>query len=336
MRVGAVYTPAVPELLPPDALLLAPMVAVSHRALRELILDFGGLDLAFTEMASAAAVVSASPYEEWYLDAEPEPAKTCIQFYTVKPERLVDALKYIKDKAVFGADINFGCSAPAIRQAGGGVAWMQDPAAAADLVRLARATWPRVLSAKLRLGESEDYGALKAFCEGLVEAGLDFLTLHPRLASERFRRKGRWDHVGRLARDLKVPVVGNGDILRVRDWEEKRREAAPAGFMLGRGAVMRPWIFALIKGRQASPDFSLEIDLEATAHRFLDLVATRLPPDFHLTRARRFFSYYSSNFSFAHHLQWKLDKAPSLSAMRAILADYFAEVPGDRTRVEAD
>jgi len=114
------------------------------------------------------------------------------------------------------------------------------------------------------------------------------------------------------------------------------REAKPAGIMIGRGAATRPWLFALIKGRAENPDFCLEVDREATAYRFLDLVETRLHPDFHLTRARRFFFYYSDNFSFAHHLKWKLENAPDIPAMRRILAEYFLEMPGDRLSIEKD
>ncbi|MBL8968166.1 MAG: tRNA-dihydrouridine synthase family protein [Spirochaetaceae bacterium] len=322
--------------LPADALVLAPMVSLSHRALRELILRFGGMDLAFTEMASAGALVSESPYDAWYLDAEPEPAKTILQFYTTKPGRLAEALAMVADKPVFGVDINFGCAAPHIKRAGGGAAWMREPEKARDLVALARAAWPRNLSAKLRIGPEEDYGALRDFAQGLIEAGIDFLTLHPRLEDEKFRRKSRWDYVGRLAAELPVPVLGNGDVRSFSDWTRRRTEAAPAGVMLGREAVRRPWIFALLRGREASPDFALEVKLRDTAFDFLDLLEARLPADMHLTRARKFFFYYADNATYAHHLRWKLQNAPDLPAMRTILDAYFEEVPQDRVRLERD
>ncbi len=315
---------------PPGSLFLAPMVALSHRPLRTLVREFGGLDYACTEMASAAALVSGSPYDEWYLDPEPEPGKTILQFYTIKPERLVEALERCAAMPVFGADINFGCSAPHIERSGGGVAWMADPPRAAELVRLARAAWPKPLSAKLRIGPEEDYDALRDFCLRLVDAGIDFLTLHPRLKSEKLRRSSRWDYVAALARELPVPVVGNGDVRSFADYRDKLAAYAPAGVMIGREAVRRPWIFALIRGLEADPDFGLEVDLEGTAYRMLDLIEGLLPPDFHLTRARRFFFYYCDNFRFAHHIKWKTQNAESLDDMRRALAAYFLEVPEDR------
>ena len=330
-----IHGPVKPSL-PPDALVLAPMVELSHRALRELILGFGGLDLAYTEMASAGAFVADSPYDRWFLDAEPEPARTVLQFYTTGPERLVEALERAADRPVFGADINFGCAAPQIKRAGGGAAWMREPEKAKELVGAARPAWPLSLSAKLRIGPEEDFGALLDFASGLAEAGLDFLTLHPRLENEKFRRKSRWDYVGRLAAALPIPVLGNGDIRSFSGWMRRKEEAGPAGVMIGREAARRPWIFALLRGKAADPAFELKVDLGETAFRFLDLVEKRLPPDFHLSRARRFFFYYTDNFTWAHHLKVKLQNAPDLSAMRGILADYLAEQPGDRLRLERD
>jgi len=321
---------------PPGSLFLAPMVALSHRPLRTLVREFGGLDFACTEMASAAALVSGSPYDRWYLDPEPEPGRTILQFYTVKEERLVEALERCAPMPVMGADLNFGCSAPHIERAGGGIAWMADPERAAALVAAARAAWPRLLSAKLRIGEGEDYGRLRDFCLGLAAAGLDFLTLHPRLKGEKLRRRSRWDYVGKLAAELPIPVVGNGDLRLASQYRELMDGYAPAGIMVGREAARRPWIFSLIRGKETDPDFSLEVDLEACACRMLDLVEEHLPEDFRLTRASRFFSYFAANFSFAHHISWRLQNAPDLDAMRRELADYLREVPGDKRRRFSD
>jgi tRNA-dihydrouridine synthase B len=331
------YTAAVPQPppFPPGSLFLAPMVGLSHRALRELVLGFGGLDYAYTEMASAAALVSGSPYDEWYLDADPAPERVVCQLYATKSERLPEALAALKEKEgspLFGADINFGCSAPHITKAGGGAAWMRDPRRAFALVRSARAAWDRRLSAKIRLGADDDYGRLADFVRGIAEAGIDFVAVHPRLEAQKFRRLGRWDYVARLASEMPIPVIGNGDIRTWDDYRQRASDYSPAGVMIGREAARRPWIFALLRGREADEDFSIEVDLRATAHRMLELVESRLPPDFRLTRARRFFYYFADNFSFAHHIRWRLQNAPSLDAMRKAIDEYLLEAPGDAVR----
>jgi tRNA-dihydrouridine synthase B len=326
---------------PPGSLFLAPMVAVSHRALRELILDFGGLDFAYTEMASAGAAVSGSPYEDCYLDSGPDPAKVVYQLYTAKSERLAEALEMLKARQgqtgqVFGADINFGCAAPHITRAGGGAAWMREPEKAFALVRGARSAWDQHLSAKIRLGQDDDYAALADFVAGLAEAGVEYVAVHPRLEAQKFRRQGRWDYIARLVQEMPIPIVGNGDICGWADYRKHIGEAAPAGIMIGREAVRRPWIFALLRGKERDPDFCLEVDLRSTALKMLDLIEGRLIEEFRLTRAQRFFFYYADNFSYAHYIKWKLVNAPDLDSMRRELDSYFAEVPSDRIKTYSD
>jgi tRNA-dihydrouridine synthase B len=324
--------PFMNQPFPPGSLFLAPMVALSHRALRELILEFGGLDFAYTEMASAGAVVSGSPYEECYLDSGPTPEKVVFQLYATKPERLPEALSALRPRRVFGADINFGCAAPHITKAGGGAAWMREPEKAFALVVSARAVWDKCLSAKIRLGLDEDYDRLADFVRGIAEAGIDYVALHPRFEGQKFRRQGRWDLLARLAAEMPLPIVGNGDIRSWPDYKRRLEEARPAGIMIGREAARRPWIFALLRGREKSPDFSIEVDLRATAFRMLELIEARLIQDFRLTRARRFFFYYADNFTFAHHIKWQLVNSPDLGDMRQALDAYFEEMPGDRIR----
>ncbi len=324
-----------PSPLPPNALLLAPMVGLSHRPLRELILGFGGCDRVYTEMTSAAGYLSGAPYDRYFLDTGPEPERTILQFYATDAPRMIEAArKAAREIPAAGLDLNFGCSAPHIERSGGGVSWMKDPAAARDLVARVRDAYsPGSLSAKLRVGYDDDYARLRDFCGGLAEAGADWLVLHPRLRSEKLRRTGRWDYVRRLKADLGIPVVGNGDVRSPEDREARVRDSGSDGIMLGREAVRRPWIFALIRGLERDPGYRMTVDRAAVGETFLRLLEEHLPPEFHISRARRFFFYYCDNLSFAHHVRWRIQNAPDLKAIRQALAEYFEEVPGDREKV---
>lgn len=210
---------------------------------------------------------------------------------------------------------------------------MREPEKAFELVVSARSVWNKCLSAKIRLGLDEDYDRLAGFVKGIAGAGIDYVALHPRFEGQKFRRQGRWDLLARLAAEMPLPIVGNGDIRGWSDYKRRLEEARPAGIMIGREAVRRPWIFALLRGREKSSDFSIEVDLRATAFRMLELIESRLIEEFRLTRAQRFFFYYADNFTFAHHIKWKLVNAPDLDAMRRELDAYFEEMPRDRARI---
>ena len=327
--------------LPAGALMLAPMVELSNRPLRTLMEQWGGCDRYHTEMCSASAWLANTAYEKWFLDTQPAPEKTVVQFYATKVDDIPRAAARLRDEKVAegaplaGIDINFGCAAPHIERSGGGVYWMKQADASAELVAKTRQAIPELaLSAKLRLGYEDSPQDLLAYCKLLADAGLDYLTLHPRLKNEKFRRQSRWSNVRFLAENLPIPVIGNGDIRSPEDYRKAMQNWQPAGIMLGREAIRRPWLFALIRGKEQNPDFSLHIDMEACALQMINLIRQHLPTVFHISRARRFFLYFSENLSFGHHLCFKIQNALSLSAMEDHLRSYFREVPAEKIRHE--
>ena len=319
---------------PNKAILLAPMVGITNRAFRTLLDEVGRPDYAFTEMASAEAFISHAQYEAFYTDARPSPGATSVQFYARSAASMAAAcaeiLKRDAAEAPAGLDINFGCSAPHIRKSGGGSAWGSNPAGAAEFVAAARAAWPGTLSAKIRMGPDDDYDRFLSFCSLIAGAGLDFLTVHPRTDGQKFRRSPRHDFTLRLAKDLSVAVVANGDITDAAAAEALLGEGGASGIMIGREAVRRPWIFSLLRAQlrgaaPCPPQDRLEIAL-----RFLDLVESMLPEAWRLQTSRRFFSYFCEPLSFSHHIKYRVMNQPALAAMRSALIEYFEQVPGDR------
>ena len=169
---------------------------------------------------------------------------------------------------------------------------------------------------------------------GLVEAGADYLVLHPRLSNEKFRRTGRWAYVRELAAAMPVPVIGNGDIRDFKAYNAAMETYAPGGIMIGREAARRPWIFALIRGQQDNPDFSMKVDLEETGLRLLSLIRTLLPENFHLSRSRRFFFYYCDNLKFGHHIRYAIQNAQDIDAVEALFRAYFVDSPAERIKID--
>jgi tRNA-dihydrouridine synthase len=303
------------------------MVGITNRAFRSLLAETGGPDFAFTEMASAEAYISHTKFESVYTDTMPSPAAVSVQFYARSPESLARACAETAarppEERPAGIDINFGCSAPHIRKSGGGSAWSENPEGAARLVTAARSAWPGSLSAKLRMGPDDDYDRLLDFCRRLAGEGLDFLTLHPRTDSQKFRRLPRHDITVRLAADLEIPVIANGDIRSPGDAALLLSRGAWA-VMIGREAVRSPWIFSFMR---RTP---VRADRKNLALRYLDLAEAHLPEEWRMESARRFFEYYSETMSFAHHFKYSLINAKDLAAMRTALADYFQRVETDR------
>lgn len=308
----------------------APMATLSHRAFRELLEDFGGCDYCFAEMISAGTFLSGGRFEAYYADPLPRPDRLVYQVVGGDAEQLASAAARLDALGAAGVDVNMGCSAPEIVRSGAGVRWMADREGARAMIAGVRRAVKGRLSVKLRLGADEDFERLAGFCRALQEEGVELFTLHPRTASEKLRRRARWDYVGRLRAELSVPVYGNGDV------DSAAALAARAagdcdGVMVGRAAVRMPWIFAAAReletGVRTLPE---RIDLQAVAERFLELLARHQPPEFYETRARRFFLYFCGNLKWAHHVRTAVNREAELGGMAAALRAHFAQNPEDR------
>jgi tRNA-dihydrouridine synthase len=319
------------------------MVGITNRAFRILLEELGEPDYAFTEMASAEAYVSGAAFESVYTDPRPRPERTSVQFFARGAGSLAAACARLKDlppeELPAGVDINFGCSAPHIRSRGGGSAWSSDPALAAELVGAARSAWPGILSAKVRMGPDDDYDRLLGFCQQIAGEGLDFLCIHPRRDDQKFRGKARHEFSLRLASDISIPLVANGDIvgpaqLRALAGDPGSGDSGVYAAMIGREAVRRPWIFALLRASESGGPKPQKMERSIArlevGLRFLTLAELCLPEAWRLESARRFFSYYCEQFSFAHHIKFKTMNSPSLGAMAETLGGYFEQVPQDR------
>jgi len=288
-----------------------------------------GPDEYFTEMISAGALLSGGPFESWYVDSGPCPKKLVYQLVGGDTDTLVRAVGLLDQKECLGIDINMGCSAPAITRTGAGVRWMADIEKAADLIRRARAQTRRRLSVKLRVGLSDDFEYLVRFCRRLEDEGLDFITLHPRTAKEKFKRKARWDYIPALRKELRIPLAGNGDISSAQEMLDRREECDAV--MIGRLALRRPWVFAEAKKVTVtfSPHTPFPIphfpNIEETGLRFLELLSRYQPPEFHISRARRFFSYFCDNLMWGNHVKNLLNRETELLGIERVWRSYFRE-----------
>ena len=330
----------------PRILMLAPMAELSHRALRELIHSFLAPDsgsmpriVYYTEMISAAGLLENGPFEKWYLDNGPCPKQLVYQLLGSDTDLLVKAATLLDRQDCLGIDINMGCSAPAIIRTGAGVRWMEDPEKAARLIERLRRITKKRLSVKIRLGpkvpgmrKNGEWGTesregeierLLRFCHTLEDAGLDLITLHPRLAAEKFKRRARWEYVETLRKELRIPVVGNGDI---NSEEELAHKAAEGPVMTGRLLVREPWAFARLSVHPVqAASMKMQIKTEETGLRFLELLARHQPPEFHLSRARRFFRYFCDNVTWAEHLRNKINHEETLAGIGRVWQEYFKD-----------
>ncbi|MCI6257593.1 MAG: tRNA-dihydrouridine synthase family protein [Treponema sp.] len=326
------------------------MATLSHEAHRRLIEKFGGCDEYFTEMINAGSLLTNGPFEKFYLMNETVPEKMVWQLTGGKTALIERAVPVVAELGGVGIDLNMGCCAPEIVASGAGIAWMLKPVeetwAMVHAVRRAMESCSEHgqlklrLSVKLRLGDENftDEGFF-SFCKMLMDEGVQQLTLHPRTKKQKYTRPARWEYVEKLAGFAKpygVCIILNGDVKDVESAKSAMKASPSAdGLMIGRMAAQKPWIFAQIARSFACEDsdrdvLRTKIDLQQLIFEYLDDLQIYQPKEFWKTRCQRFFTYFCSNFSFAHYARTQLVNATCISQAKERLVQYFEKVPEDR------
>jgi nifR3 family TIM-barrel protein len=313
------------DLVIDPPLLLAPMAGLTHSALRQVMSGFGGIGLLSTEMLSAKRLPTENPGISPYLIRASSERPLSYQLLTSTPGELgraLDALHACKADAV---DLNMGCPAPAVGKFGAGISLMEQPENVRSIVAEARRRTSLPLTAKIRLGTDLDEEKLRSFCSMLEDEGIDMLSIHARLKHESFARSPRWERIAGIKERLTIPVIANGGIFSVQDARDCLRISGADGLMLGRGAVIRPWLFSEIArdvcGRAVA---EAAVSLPAVYGMFIDLLNKHFRPEYRLGRLKQFTHYFAHNYQFGHHLASKVQASKDLEEARERADIFFA------------
>ena len=72
----------------------------------------------------------------------------------------------------------------------------------------------------------------------------------PSLSPCRYTRSADWDYIRQCAAASPgLPLIGNGDVYSFEEWNANLEGSGLATIMLGRSALIKPWIFTEIKVR---------------------------------------------------------------------------------------
>ena len=303
-------------------LLLAPMAGLTHTALRQILCGFGGVGLLSTEMLSAKRLPSESPRVSPYLIRTDSEKLLSYQLLTSTADEIAPAVEALHAMKADAIDLNMGCPARSVGKFGAGIRLMEQPEDVRRIVAEARKRTALPLTAKIRIG-IEDDRRLKDFCCMLADEGVDLLSVHARLKHESFARRPRWEQLAKMKEWLAIPVIANGGIFSVEDAAQCLAVSGADGLMLGRGAVIKPWLFAEIaRGVFSSAIPEPAVSLPAVYGAFIDHLGLFRPP-YRLGRLKEFTHYFARNYRFGHHLASRVQSSASVEEARERAGVFF-------------
>lgn len=249
-------------LLPRDTfgcpyLLLAPMEGVGDRCFRKAMASIGGFDEVVADFLRVPRNAHVKSLAEGYMASETAPIPLAAQLMGSDPDLLAAVAQEIEKKGAPRIDLNCGCPSNTVTGKGAGSSLLKDPHFLYQNAKALVAAVSVPVTVKMRSGY-EDISLFKENLLAAQESGISYLTLHPRTKVEGYGPPAKWELIAEAKALLKIPVVGNGDILTVQDALKMLSITGCDALMIGRGSVINPFLFHQIRAHFSGNPFKAE------------------------------------------------------------------------------
>lgn len=297
-------------------LLFAPIAGFSEVGFRHLCAKYGA-GLTYTELVSAKGLVYGNKGTEELLATTEIETPCAVQIFGSDPEFMYKAAKDERLVKFDIIDINMGCPVKKVFGNGDGSALMKNPALITEVVQAVKEGGSRPVTVKMRAGIEIGKPLAVECALAAQKGGASAVTVHARYREQYY--SGECDHtITKAVKDaLDIPVIANGDIVDKQSLDKVAQITNADGFMIGRGALGKPWIFAELQGKDDSHDVkSLILEHIDVLREFM--------PDFTVANVMKLqLCYYARGGRNAKAVRVEIGKAKSLGDTFKIIDEFF-------------
>ncbi len=240
-------------------LALAPMDGVTDAVFRALLSGlFGGQSGISLCVSEFVRVTDVPPPAAVILRHCPELGRggvtaggvpVFVQLLGGDPAPMAEAARRAAELGAPGIDLNFGCPARRVNNRDGGATLLKYPGRLRGIVAAVRDAVPQEIpvSAKIRVGWADD-GGLERIVAAAAAGGASWITIHARTRMQGYTPPVHWRALARAQGLTAAPLIANGDIFCVEDIVACAAQSGCDAFMIGRGAMSAPDLFARARG----------------------------------------------------------------------------------------
>jgi tRNA-dihydrouridine synthase B len=128
----------------------------------------------------------------------------------------------------------------------GGSGLLRDLPLVERILRSVREAISIPLTMKFRAGWNDRELVAVKMARLAEDCGLQAIALHPRTREQGYSGLSDWTRIAEVKAAVKIPVIGNGDVVKPEDAVRMVRETGCDAVMIGRAASSNPWIFRQI------------------------------------------------------------------------------------------
>jgi tRNA-dihydrouridine synthase B len=307
---------------------LAPMSGVTDSPFRRMVQTAAGgaVGLLVTEFISIEGLTRANMKAAARMAFHEDEKPLSVQIFGADIERMVHAAQIIEESGAQVVDINCGCPAPKVVKRGGGAELLRH---CDHLARLVEATAKAVkipVTVKIRSGWSHDSINAIQVAKAVESAGAQMLAVHGRTRVQLYTGEADWTIVDEVAQTIGIPVVGSGDVCTPEEAVWRYRSTAASGVMIGRAAIMNPWIFGQIADLVAGRPVRVVGNAERVRllQHFRDMMQGMMPEHAIPGRLKQLLARMTKGFCYGSLLREKAMRARTTEEMFHWIESFFA------------
>ena len=306
-------------------LVLAPMAGVTDLPFRIIVEKFNP-GLVYTEMVSAKALFYGDEKTKTLLKTDGEKHPISMQIFGSDPETMGYATQYLNNIADI-IDINMGCPAPKVVKNGDGSKLLLDIYKAENIIKQVVKNAKVPVTLKIRKGWDNENIVACEFAQMAEKNGISAITIHGRTRSEFYGGKADLDIIKKVKQSVKIPVIGNGDVIDEESAKNMFEYTGVDGIMIGRGSMGNPWIFQQIQyylktGQKMEKPLIEEKYQILKEHIELDI--KEKGEKVALNEMRKHIAWYTKNMKDSSMFRDKINHIDNKEELMAIVKQYFS------------
>ncbi|MCB0339630.1 MAG: tRNA-dihydrouridine synthase, partial [Bdellovibrionales bacterium] len=302
---------------------LAPMEDVTDTVFRRFVAKLGRPHVFFTEFTNVDGLMSPGrdrvAHRLKFTDQE---RPLVAQIWGNDPENYLKASALLVEMGFRGIDINMGCPVSKVVRRGSCSGLIDNPTLAREIILATiEGSGQLPVSVKTRIGVREV--VTEAWCSSLLELPIAALTVHGRTAKQLSKVPADWDEIGKVVQirdslQKKTLVIGNGDVMSLREADQKVAKHRVDGVMIGRGIFTNPFLFA-DRDQPRIDSLTREQRLELLDEHLTLFEETWEQGARDFSILKKFFKIYVSGFPGAVEIRSQLMAARNVADTRDIL-----------------